>query len=248
MTHSSAPDRRNQSDLGTSLGAGTRILTAIVAAPLRIVRWLGRLSRTTGHLIATGARWVGRTVGVVLSRAARRVNRIVTWCARCLRTFSGRFLGGIARALVSGAHSLAVAIGAILRPVARLVRQAVQGVVEPIARGLRAAGAALAHATDALLGALADALSPLRQLTAFTWRMWREALRLFGRGLTACAQGARWIGAHAVRVLYSINVAIARARAEHALGIDDATGVEDAPAMPTGADALSCSIEVIQNP
>ena len=71
MTQSSAPDRHHESDSthrpgarlpaavsgvhdadrGTRLGVGTRVLTAVVAAPLRIVRRLGQISRAAVHLV-----------------------------------------------------------------------------------------------------------------------------------------------------------------------------------------------------
>ncbi len=268
-------------DRGTRLGVGTRILTAVVAAPLRIVR-------------ACAA--VGRSVGIVLSRVARRCTQVITRCARSLRTVLERCLlvaawpvgvlrrcihvvflglGRFARMLASGAHSLAVAMGALLRPVGhtmtrclaaivRLLRQAVETVVEPIARRLRALSAALAHRAGALLRWVAHALAPFWQTTArLLNRLLRTSARLLGKGVTSCGRGARsvaarfarvgrWIGertgAHAVRVLYGINVAIARARAQHTLGIDDAIGVEDPPAMPAGDCSVPCTIEVFQNP
>ena len=86
-----------------------------------------------------------------------------------------------------------------------------------------------------------------------------RSAKVLAKGVAACGRGARsmaapfarfgrWIGARAVRVLYAINVAIARARAEQALGIDDAIGVEDPPAMHAGECSVSCTIEVFQNP
>ena len=62
------------------------------------------------------------------------------------------------------------------------------------------------------------------------------------------ARFGRWICARAVRVLYAINVAIARARVEQALGTDDAIGVDSPPAMHAGESSVPCTIEVFQNP
>jgi von Willebrand factor type A domain/von Willebrand factor type A C-terminal domain len=248
MAQPSAPERHHEPDRGTRLGVGTRILTAVVAAPLWIARWLDQISRTSARLVARGAAWivracasVGRTVASVLWRVARRVNRAIAWCTWSLRNVLERSFGRIAHALASWAHSLAVAIGAFLGSVGRALRQAAQVVVEPIARRLRALGATLAR--------IARSLAPFWQLTVtLATRLVRGIASLFGVGVTACARTARWIGVWALRVLYTINVAIARARAQHALGIDEPSDVEHPPAVPTGDSALSCSIDVYQNP
>ena len=137
MAHSSAPDRHHEpdsthrpgtrlpatvsalrdADRGTRLGVGTRVLTAVVAAPLRIVRRLGQISRAAVHLVARGAAWIVRTAatpsataGCVLSRLVhRRIALNVMWCARSLRTLLGptatfiaRLLRGFARVLAKG--------------------------------------------------------------------------------------------------------------------------------------------------
>jgi hypothetical protein len=318
MAQPSAPERHHEPDRGTRLGVGTQILTAVVAAPLRILWWLREISRATAHLLARGAGWVaraaatvGRPVGIVLSRTARRVARIIVRCARSLRARLHRCLsvegpvgvlrrwidavflglgwvvsgiGRAARTIVRCARSLRarlqrcfsvegpvgvlprwidavfLGLGWVARGVARVghwVAAVSASVLRSITRALAVAiGAFLRPVGRLLLRVarwLAHALAPLWLLTAaLVTRLVREAARLLRKAVTACARVARSIaartGARAARVLYGINVAIARARAQHAIGIDDATSLEDPPAMLTGDGTLSCTIEVFQNP
>ena len=100
----------------------------MVAAPLRIVRRLGQISRAAVHLVARGAAWivracaaVGRPLGSVLSRVVRHLALTIMWCARSLRTLLGptatfiarllrgfaRVLGKVVAACGRGARSLA---------------------------------------------------------------------------------------------------------------------------------------------
>jgi von Willebrand factor type A C-terminal domain/von Willebrand factor type A domain len=283
MAHLSAPDRHDESDRGTRLGVGTRVLTAVVAAPLWVIRRLSQISRTTAHLLAGGAGWivraiaaVGRPVGMVLSRGARRFALTIVWCARSLRGVLQRCLSvegpiGVLRRCIDVVF---LGLGRVVRDVARLCRW-VAAVSTSVLVYITWALATVAHALASAIGALlrpavqllhevarwvAHSLAPLWQLIAtLVTRLGHEAARLFGQGVAACVRVARsiaaplarvgrWIGARAARVLYGINVAIARARAQHALDIDDPTRVEDPPAMQPGDGRLSCTIEVFQNP
>ena len=204
MAHSSAPDRHHEpdsthrpgtrlpatvsavrdADRGTRLGVGTGVLTAVVAAPLRIVRQLGQSSRTAAHLVARGAVWiaragaaVGRPLGTVLSWVVRRFALAIVWCARSLRTVLERCLSvaeGPIGVLRRGIDVVIHRLGRVVRGVARvgrevtrrvaafgrLLRQAVQPVLELIARRLRALGATLAQTMGALLRQFADFLAP----------------------------------------------------------------------------------------
>ena len=139
MAHSSAPDRHHEpdsthrpgtrlpatvsalrdADRGTRLGVGTRVLTAVVAAPLRIVRRLGQISRAAVHLVARGAAWIARTAatlvrphGMVLSRLVHRIALTIMWCARSLRTLLGPTATFIARLLRGSARVLAKVVAA----------------------------------------------------------------------------------------------------------------------------------------
>jgi len=301
MANPSSPKRAV--DRHTRLGAGTRVLTVVVAMPMQIVRWLGQISRAAARPVGRAARWavrimvaIGRPVGRALLRVTPHVVAIIRWCARCSSIIGrvvGRVVGFLAEMLGRGMHLLIRAIEAFLRPIGRVARAVarlvtgivcsvggriarrvvaigqvlmlmVEAVLGPIAHWLRAAGALVAEMTEVAVGWVVHVLTPLcRPIAGWMTRLLGSGARWLRRSATSsgrriwqiAARFARvgrsigtWIGARAVRVLYRVRVATARARAQHTVGIEDATHAEDLPAPRTGSGAMPCAIEVFHNP
>jgi hypothetical protein len=158
-----------------------------------------------------------------LSQISRATAHLLARVGHWVAAVGAWVLRSITWALASLEHWLAVAIAAVLGPVGHLLLRVARWVT--------------------------DALAPLWQLTARLFRAGVAACVRVARSITVpLARAGRWIGARAARVMYGINVAIARARAQHALGIDDPTHIEDPPALRTGDGTLACTIEVFQNP
>jgi von Willebrand factor type A domain/von Willebrand factor type A C-terminal domain len=144
MAQPSAPERHHEPDRGTRLGVGTQILTAVVAAPLRILWRLGQVSRATTHLLARVGHWVAAVSASVLRSITWALASLEHWVAVAI----GAFLRLVGRLLLRVARWLAHALAPLWQPTARLLRalvtacaRAARSIAVPLARVGRWIGA-----------------------------------------------------------------------------------------------------------